>query len=106
MNQAMQETNIIPGVRQRQVLNLHEWTSKHNKFGIRIEGSNNECWECRPRKKPLIGSSNKEREVSPMYQQFPRKRFLKFLQLKIYRVFQKDQDNQNISNTFNFRKKS
>ncbi|XP_033215683.1 protein cortex-like [Belonocnema kinseyi] len=73
MNQAMQETDIIPGVRQRKILNLHRLaTEDGNKHGNRIEGSNTNCWQCRPRKKPLIGSSNKGREASgTIYQQFP-----------------------------------
>ena len=81
MNQAMQEMNIIPGVQQRQVLNLHNFNSRdYNKYGIRVEGSNNTCWECRPRKKPLIGSTNKGREASATtYQQFPREDIIFFL---------------------------
>lgn len=81
MNQAMQETDIIPGVRQRKILNLHRLATEDcNKHGTRIEGSNTNCWQCRPRKKPLIGSSNKGREASAtIYQQFPRESKFHFI---------------------------
>lgn len=75
MNQKMMETNVFPGLQQQQVLKLHEMkTDTCNKFANRIEGSNNTCWECRPRKRPLIGFSNKGCDDSSSdYQPFPRK---------------------------------